>query len=92
MINLHDALNRDNFLKVILKEEVGQDTYLQSLANMTYGYSGSDLKGLLCGTADLILQVGFVFMFSLHIILEAVCHDLCFTISIMFVSTAVLSC
>lgn len=45
MVNLPDASNREKILKVILaKEELGQDTDLESLANMTDGYSGSDLK------------------------------------------------
>ncbi|KAM0824906.1 hypothetical protein ACQ4PT_069912 [Festuca glaucescens] len=51
MVNLPDASNREKILKVILaKEELGQDTDLESLANMTDGYSGSDLKNL-CVTA-----------------------------------------
>ncbi|XP_051180277.1 uncharacterized protein [Lolium perenne] len=51
MVNLPDATNREKILKVILaKEELGQDTDLDSLANMTDGYSGSDLKNL-CVTA-----------------------------------------
>ncbi|VAH92067.1 unnamed protein product [Triticum turgidum subsp. durum] len=51
MVNLPDASNREKILKVILaKEELGQDTDLASLANMTDGYSGSDLKNL-CVTA-----------------------------------------
>ncbi|XP_047091259.1 uncharacterized protein LOC124703095 isoform X2 [Lolium rigidum] len=51
MVNLPDASNREKILKVILaKEELGQDTDLDSLANMTDGYSGSDLKNL-CVTA-----------------------------------------
>ena len=45
MVNLPDASNREKILKVILaKEELGQDTDLESLASMTDGYSGSDLK------------------------------------------------
>ncbi|KQJ87390.1 hypothetical protein BRADI_4g10700v3 [Brachypodium distachyon] len=51
MVNLPDASNREKILKVILaKEELGRDTDLESLANMTDGYSGSDLKNL-CVTA-----------------------------------------
>lgn len=45
MVNLPDASNREKILKVILaKEELGSDVDLDSLANMTDGYSGSDLK------------------------------------------------
>ncbi|CAM0874128.1 unnamed protein product [Alopecurus aequalis] len=51
MVNLPDTSNREKILKVILaKEELGQDTDLESLASMTDGYSGSDLKNL-CVTA-----------------------------------------
>ncbi|XP_062183092.1 uncharacterized protein LOC133887165 isoform X2 [Phragmites australis] len=51
MVNLPDASNREKILKVILaKEELGPDLDLESLANMTDGYSGSDLKNL-CVTA-----------------------------------------
>ncbi|ONL98609.1 AAA-type ATPase family protein [Zea mays] len=45
MVNLPDASNREKILKVILaKEELGSDVDMDSLANMTDGYSGSDLK------------------------------------------------
>jgi ATP-dependent Zn protease len=45
MVNLPDASNREKILKVILaKEELGPDVDMESLANMTDGYSGSDLK------------------------------------------------
>jgi ATP-dependent 26S proteasome regulatory subunit len=45
MVNLPDASNREKILKVILaKEELGPDVGMESLANMTDGYSGSDLK------------------------------------------------
>ncbi|KAL6907838.1 hypothetical protein ACP4OV_002008 [Aristida adscensionis] len=51
MVNLPDASNREKILKVILaKEELGPDVDMESLANMTDGYSGSDLKNL-CVTA-----------------------------------------
>ncbi|CAL4982830.1 unnamed protein product [Urochloa decumbens] len=51
MVNLPDASNREKILKVILaKEELGPDVDMDSLANMTDGYSGSDLKNL-CVTA-----------------------------------------
>ncbi|KAF3680423.1 Katanin p60 ATPase-containing subunit [Capsicum annuum] len=51
MINLPDAPNREKILKVILaKEDLAQDVDLESIANMTNGYSESDLKNL-CVTA-----------------------------------------
>ncbi|KAL0846195.1 hypothetical protein Bca101_019441 [Brassica carinata] len=51
MVNLPDATNRSKILSVILaKEEIGPDVDLEAIANMTDGYSGSDLKNL-CVTA-----------------------------------------
>ncbi|XP_026422974.1 uncharacterized protein LOC113318908 isoform X3 [Papaver somniferum] len=51
MVNLPDAPNREKILKVILaKEEMAPDVNLEVVANMTDGYSGSDLKNL-CVTA-----------------------------------------
>uniref|UniRef100_A0A1D1YT74 ATPase family AAA domain-containing protein 1 n=1 Tax=Anthurium amnicola TaxID=1678845 RepID=A0A1D1YT74_9ARAE len=51
MVNLPDASNREKILRVILaKEELAQDADLEAVANMTDGYSGSDLKNL-CVTA-----------------------------------------
>lgn len=45
MVNLPDAPNREKILKVILaKEELAPDVDLEAVANMTDGYSGSDLK------------------------------------------------
>lgn len=45
MVNLPDAPNRAKILKVILaKEDLSVDVDLDSVANMTDGYSGSDLK------------------------------------------------
>ncbi|PHU15998.1 hypothetical protein BC332_17203, partial [Capsicum chinense] len=45
MANLPDAPNRAKILKVILaKEDLAQDVDLESVASMTDGYSGSDLK------------------------------------------------
>ena len=45
MVNLPDAPNSEKILKVILsKEEVAPNVDLESIANMTEGYSGSDLK------------------------------------------------
>ncbi|XP_076915850.1 uncharacterized protein LOC143575331 isoform X2 [Bidens hawaiensis] len=51
MVNLPDATNREKILRVILaKEELAPDFDLEAVANMTDGYSGSDLKNL-CVTA-----------------------------------------
>ncbi|XP_071702491.1 uncharacterized protein [Rutidosis leptorrhynchoides] len=51
MVNLPDAPNRAKILKVILaKEDLSPDMDLDAVANMTDGYSGSDLKNL-CVTA-----------------------------------------
>ncbi|KAK8925824.1 Katanin p60 ATPase-containing subunit A1 [Platanthera zijinensis] len=51
MVNLPDASNREKILKVILaKEEFSTDVDFEAVANMTDGYSGSDLKNL-CVTA-----------------------------------------
>ncbi|KAK3040635.1 hypothetical protein RJ639_026956 [Escallonia herrerae] len=51
MVNLPDAPNRAKILKVILaKEDLSPDVDFDSIASMTDGYSGSDLKNL-CVTA-----------------------------------------
>ncbi|CAJ2629150.1 unnamed protein product [Trifolium pratense] len=51
MVNLPDAANRAKIMRVILaKEDLAADVDLEALANMTDGYSGSDLKNL-CVTA-----------------------------------------
>ncbi|GMJ09177.1 hypothetical protein like AT1G02890 [Hibiscus trionum] len=51
MVNLPDAPNREKILRVILaKEELSPNVELEAIANMTDGYSGSDLKNL-CVTA-----------------------------------------
>ncbi|GLU07398.1 hypothetical protein SLE2022_243580 [Rubroshorea leprosula] len=51
MVNLPDAPNREKILRVILaKEELSPDVDLEAVANMTDGYSGSDMKNL-CVTA-----------------------------------------
>lgn len=51
MVGLPDAPNREKILRVILaKEELSPDVDLTAVANMTEGYSGSDLKNL-CVTA-----------------------------------------
>ncbi|MBA0741511.1 hypothetical protein Gogos_014659, partial [Gossypium gossypioides] len=45
MINLPDAPNREKILRVILaKEDLSPNVDLATIANMTDGYSGSDLK------------------------------------------------
>lgn len=45
MVNLPDAQNREKILRVILaKEEFAPNVDLEAVANMTEGYSGSDLK------------------------------------------------
>ncbi|KAK7270209.1 hypothetical protein RIF29_23193 [Crotalaria pallida] len=51
MVNLPDAPNREKIMRVILaKEDLAPDVDLEAIANMTDGYSGSDLKNL-CVTA-----------------------------------------
>ncbi|KAG5567707.1 hypothetical protein RHGRI_003042 [Rhododendron griersonianum] len=51
MVNLPDSPNREKILRVVLaKEELIPDVDLEVVANMTDGYSGSDLKNL-CVTA-----------------------------------------
>ncbi|CAL4914346.1 unnamed protein product [Urochloa decumbens] len=51
MVNLPDASNRRKILSVILaKEDLADDVDLEVIANLTDGYSGSDLKNL-CVTA-----------------------------------------
>ncbi|XP_066380172.1 uncharacterized protein [Miscanthus floridulus] len=51
MVNLPDASNRRKILSVILaKEDLADDVDLEAIANLTEGYSGSDLKNL-CVTA-----------------------------------------
>lgn len=45
MVNLPDSANRAKILKVILaKEDLAPDIDFDAIANMTDGYSGSDLK------------------------------------------------
>ncbi|KAL5136561.1 ATPase family AAA domain-containing protein 1 [Glycine soja] len=52
MVNLPDAPNREKILRVILvKEDLAPDVDFEAIANMTDGYSGSDLKVNLCVTA-----------------------------------------
>ncbi|XP_070044244.1 uncharacterized protein [Nicotiana tomentosiformis] len=51
MVNVPDAPNRKKILRVILaKEELVPNVDVEAIANMTEGYSGSDLKNL-CVTA-----------------------------------------
>ncbi|XP_039013925.1 uncharacterized protein LOC120143759 isoform X2 [Hibiscus syriacus] len=51
MVNLPDVPNREKILRIILaKEELSPNVDLEAIANMTDGYSGSDLKNL-CVTA-----------------------------------------
>ncbi|XP_043719812.1 uncharacterized protein LOC122667554 [Telopea speciosissima] len=52
MVNLPDASNREKILRVILaREEIAPDVDLAVLANITDGYSGSDLKNLCVAAA-----------------------------------------
>uniref|UniRef100_A0ACD5Y683 Uncharacterized protein n=3 Tax=Avena sativa TaxID=4498 RepID=A0ACD5Y683_AVESA len=52
MVNLPDASSREKILKLILsKEELAEDVDLVTLASMTDGYSGSDLKNLCIAAA-----------------------------------------
>lgn len=44
MVNLPDSANRAKILKVILAKEDLGDVDFDAIANMTDGYSGSDLK------------------------------------------------
>lgn len=45
MVNLPDAPNRAKIVRVILaKEDLAPDVDFDAIANMTDGYSGSDLK------------------------------------------------
>lgn len=53
MVNLPDAPNRAKILKVILaKEDMSADVDLESVASITDGYSGSDLKVAFCVIHD----------------------------------------
>jgi len=45
MVNLPDTPNREKILRVILgREDLAPDVDLEAVANLTDGYSGSDLK------------------------------------------------
>lgn len=49
MVNLPDAPNRAKILRVILaKEDLSPSFDFDSVASMTDGYSGSDLKVFFC--------------------------------------------
>ncbi|KAL8140122.1 hypothetical protein V2J09_006143 [Rumex salicifolius] len=52
MVNLPDAPNRAKILRVILsKEELSPEVDMDAIANLTDGYSGSDLKNLCVAAA-----------------------------------------
>ena len=56
MVNLPDATNRSKILSVILsKEEMAPDVDLEAIANMTDGYSRSELK--VCSFLHLLDQI-----------------------------------
>lgn len=66
MVNLPDAPNRSKILKVILaKEELSPDVDLSSVASMTDGYSGSDLKVRSFVLARLELVLGLFYSLEL---------------------------
>ncbi|XP_068337807.1 uncharacterized protein [Pyrus communis] len=57
MVNLPDAQNREKILRVVLaKEDLEPDVDLEAVANMTDGYSGSDLKNLCVAAAHLPIR------------------------------------
>ncbi|KAM1395622.1 hypothetical protein FF1_031386 [Malus domestica] len=57
MVNLPDAQNREKILRVILaKEDLEADVDLEAVANLTDGYSGSDLKNLCVAAAHLPIR------------------------------------
>ncbi|KAM1534385.1 hypothetical protein ACFX14_008336 [Malus domestica] len=57
MVNLPDAQNREKILRVVLtKEDLEPDVDLKVVANMTDGYSGSDLKNLCVAVAHLPIR------------------------------------
>ncbi|CAN6690483.1 unnamed protein product [Malus baccata var. baccata] len=57
MVNLPDAQNREKMLRVVLaKEDLDPDVDLEAVANMTDGYSGSDLKNLCVAAAHLPIR------------------------------------
>ncbi|CAL4891789.1 unnamed protein product [Urochloa decumbens] len=55
MVSLPDSSNREKILKVLLcKEALAPDVDLESVANDTEGYSGSDLKVSHCPIRDIL--------------------------------------
>lgn len=69
MVNLPDAPNREKILRVILaKEELASDIELDAIANMTDGYSGSDLK------VDIYIHTHFLFV---------ICFSACYRIELL---------
>ncbi|ONM26118.1 AAA-type ATPase family protein [Zea mays] len=74
MVNLPDAPNRKKILSVILaKEDLADDVDLEALANLTDGYSGSDLKvGILLRYFFLILFPRFFVLLATPIFAEPV--------------------
>jgi hypothetical protein len=74
MVNLPDAPNRKKILSVILaKEDLADDVDLEALANLTDGYSGSDLKvGILLRYFFLILFPRFFVSMATPIFAEPV--------------------
>lgn len=64
MVNLPDAQNREKILRVILaKEELAPNVDIEAVANMTEGYSGSDLK--VCAPRFLTASASYYFLLSL---------------------------
>lgn len=76
MVNLPDAANRAKILRVILaKEDLSPDVDLDSVASMTDGYSGSDLKvGVKVFTCELFIIPGLYLIF-LFLLSEFVCDS-----------------
>ena len=64
-MNLPDSSNREKILRVILaKEDLAPDVELEAIANMTDGYSGSDLKVCfvsLCLTYQVLIKRAYMF-------------------------------
>ncbi|KAM0998437.1 hypothetical protein ACFX2I_008176 [Malus domestica] len=57
MVNLPDGQNREKILRVVLaKEDLETDVDLEAVANLTDGYSGSDLKNLCVAAAHLPIR------------------------------------
>lgn len=84
MVNLPDAPNREKIIRVILaKEDLSLDVDFEAIANMTDGYSGSDLKVVFLDNFSLPLLVageGSIW-FCINcshcylLIAESVCHS-----------------